>query len=113
MSDLSIPPLPPQVHAAEAVRPAAPRARKSADAPVPQSQPQASPDAATLDEAVQHLATQASSLEFSVNKDDGHTIVRVVDRETQKLIRQIPSEEAIAISRSLDRMQGFLLKMKA
>ena len=89
------------------------RARKSAEAPVPQSQPQASPDAATLEEAVQHLATQASSLEFSVNKDDGRTIVRVVDRDTQKLIRQMPSEEAIAISRSIDRMQGFLLKMKA
>lgn len=90
-----------------------PRARKSADAPAPESQPQASAGTGTLEDAVQHLAAQAASLEFSVNKDDGHTIVRVIDRETQKLIRQIPSEEAIAISRSLDRMQGFLLKMKA
>lgn len=90
-----------------------PRARKSAEAPAPQPQPQAGAGTGTLEDAVQHLAAQASSLEFSVNKDDGHTIVRVIDRETQKLIRQIPSEEAIAISRSLDRMQGFLLKMKA
>ncbi len=113
MSDLSIHPLPPQVPAAEAVRPAALRARKSADAPAPQSQPQSGAEAGTLEDAVQHLATHASSLQFSVNQDNGRTIVRVVDRETQKLIRQMPSEEAIAISKSIDRMQGFLLKMKA
>jgi flagellar protein FlaG len=37
----------------------------------------------------------------------------VVDSSTDEVIRQIPSDEVIAISRSIDRLQGILLKHKA
>ena len=55
----------------------------------------------------------SSSIEFSVDQQSGKTIVKVVDSQTQKLIRQMPSEEMIAISLALDRMQGMLLRRKA
>jgi|SRR5687767_9470362 flagellar protein FlaG len=55
----------------------------------------------------------SSSIEFSVDQQSGKTIVKVVDSQTQKLIRQMPSEEMIEISLALDRMQGMLLRRKA
>lgn len=60
------------------------------------------------------MQTFSSNLEFSV--DDaaiGKTVVKVVDRETGDMIRQIPSEEALDIARALDRLQGLLIRQQA
>ncbi len=54
-----------------------------------------------------------SDLEFSIDKDTKTTVVRVVDSSTGVTIKQFPSEEALAITRALDKMQGMLLKQKA
>ncbi len=59
------------------------------------------------------VQSKASNLEFSVDHDSGKTIVRLIDSNTGDLIRQIPSEDMLAIARSLDKMQGLLLKQKA
>lgn len=55
----------------------------------------------------------ANSLQFSVDEDSGKTIVRVLDMETGELIRQIPSKELVEIAKSLDRLQGLLLRQQA
>jgi flagellar protein FlaG len=54
------------------------------------------------------LQTVAPNLRFSVDEDTGKTVVRVVDTGTGETIRQVPSEEVLAISRSIDRLQGLL-----
>jgi flagellar protein FlaG len=59
------------------------------------------------------LEQSDQSLRFSVDHDTGITVVKVVDSNTDEVIRQIPSDEVIAISRSIDRLQGILLKHKA
>jgi len=59
------------------------------------------------------LSSKASALQFSLDDQTGKTVVRVVDRETGELIRQIPSEELMEIARALDKMQGMLLKQSA
>ncbi|MEI7970767.1 MAG: flagellar protein FlaG [Betaproteobacteria bacterium] len=62
----------------------------------------------------QEVAQSAgANLEFSVDRDSGKTVVRVMDGSTQQLIRQIPSEEWLVVSRNLDRMKGMLLGQKA
>lgn len=54
------------------------------------------------------------NLEFSVDTDTKKSIVKLVDSETGDVIRQFPSEEALAISRSIENIQkGLLLKQKA
>ena len=79
--------------------------------------PAAQADAESLRKAV--AAAQAvmkpiaSSLEFSIDQSTGRTIVRVVDTETQQVIRQIPSKEMLEISRALERLQGLLLNGRA
>lgn len=55
----------------------------------------------------------AQNLKFSVDEDTGKTVVKIVDSQTQEVIRQIPSEEAISIARTLDKVQGLLLNGKA
>ena len=53
------------------------------------------------------------ALEFNVDQASGRTIVRVVDLETQQVIRQIPSEEMVELARVLERLEGLLLDQQA
>jgi flagellar protein FlaG len=41
-------------------------------------------------------------LHFSYDKDAGETVVKVLDRETQQVIRQIPDETFLKLARSKD-----------
>ncbi len=55
----------------------------------------------------------APALEFSVDQASGRAVTRLVDKVTNMVIRQIPSEEMLSIARTLDHFQGLLLKLKA
>lgn len=60
------------------------------------------------------LTTTASSdLQFSVTGENKDVVVRVVDSQTKELIRQIPSEEMIAVSKAIDNLSGLLIQQKA
>lgn len=48
----------------------------------------------------------ANSLDFQIDQGSGRTVVRIMDAETNSLIRQIPSEEMVAIADAIDNMQG-------
>jgi flagellar protein FlaG len=52
-----------------------------------------------------------AGLNVSVNFQhlDGHLVYIVKDRESGEVIRQIPSEEALRISKHLDRLTGIML----
>jgi flagellar protein FlaG len=75
------------------------------------------PSAEQVKKAVENLkqATQstAQNLQFSVDHDTNQTVIRVVDGNTNEVIRQIPSEEVLQIAKSLDKLSGLLLKQKA
>lgn len=66
-------------------------------------------------EAVNSVLRQfdSRSLQFSVDDDVGVNVVKVVDTQTKELIKQIPSEEMLALARALDKLQGMLVKDKA
>lgn len=52
-------------------------------------------------------------LQFSVDKQSGETIIKVVDSETNKVVRQIPPEEVIKLASALDQnnsRRGILFK---
>ncbi len=59
------------------------------------------------------VASHASGVEFNVDPQHGTTIVRVVDKNTGQLIRQMPSAEMIAIAKALDQFQGLLIRRAA
>ena len=71
---------------------------------------------AELEEAVEKLnalVSRATTILFSLDDDSGRTIIRVVDTETQTVLRQIPNEEALAMSRNMERLQGLVLRQQA
>lgn len=48
------------------------------------------------------LASASRVLAFSVDEVTGKTVVRVMDQTTGSVVRQIPSEEALALAARLD-----------
>jgi len=70
-----------------------------------------------VEEAVQQIEqftqTLSQNLKFSIDEDTGKTVVKIVDIQTQEVIRQIPSEEAITIARTLGKIQGLLFNGQA
>lgn len=46
-----------------------------------------------------YIQTVSRSLQISVDKDLGSTVITVLDRETEEIIRQIPQEEILEIAR--------------
>lgn len=52
------------------------------------------------------------SLQFSVDEQSGDTIIKVIDSETDELIRQIPAEELLVVRSSLEEYRGMLLEMR-
>lgn len=53
-------------------------------------------------------------LVFSVDKKLGKIVVKVVDSQTHEVIRQIPSEEMLALAHNMDKMDSLLFgKIKA
>ena len=59
------------------------------------------------------LESSASGIEFSVDRSSGKTVVRITDKQTRQVIRQIPSVEMLEIARAIDRLQGTLLDQVA
>lgn len=55
---------------------------------------------------------QDVGLEFSQYKDSGKMIVRVIERGTNKVIREIPSEEFLDLVAKMDQMIGILFDKK-
>lgn len=62
---------------------------------------------------------QARKLEFTSSKEDGRTVIKVVDRQNDEVIRQIPSEEFVKLAtrisdltEKLSSAQGLLFESK-
>ena len=68
---------------------------------------------AQVQEAVDHInkvmSQNNANVEFSIDKDTKLAVIKVVESGTGVVIRQFPSEEALAISRVIDQMQHSLL----
>ncbi len=76
----------------------------------PESEEQIKQAVQKIQGAVDNLA---HNLRFSIDEDTGKTIIKVVDAHTDEIIRQFPTEEAIEIARTLDKVQGLLFNDKA
>jgi len=59
------------------------------------------------------IAPALQSIEFSIDHESDRMVVKVVDTATKKVLRQLPNEEALKIAKSLDRMQGLVIRQTA
>lgn len=74
-------------------------------------------DKTSLDKAIEKAndALTQNNIRRQFVKDDelkGHLIVKLINKDTNEVIRQIPSEEAIKISKNIDTMLGMILDNK-
>ncbi len=65
-----------------------------------------------LEDSVSQLNELAQSvqrdLHFSIDEFSGDTVIQVLDSKTEEVIRQIPSEEVLALARNIESMKGVL-----
>lgn len=66
-----------------------------------------------VDRINQSLPPSNQGIEFAIDEDSERVIVKVVDRETREVLRQMPTQEALDIAKALDRTQGLLIKLEA
>ncbi|WP_417777708.1 flagellar protein FlaG [Stutzerimonas xanthomarina] len=68
-------------------------------------------------QAVEQIRTQVQSLQrnlnFSVDDSTGEVVVQVVDGDSGKVVRQIPSEDILRLAERLDEMRSLLFEAKA
>lgn len=62
----------------------------------------------------EYVQNVSRDLQFQIDKQTGDTIVTVIDTETKEIIRQIPSEEIVAMARHIaenapDPVKGLLM----
>jgi len=55
------------------------------------------------------MLASSQSLEFSIDEDSKHIVVKVIDQDTKEVVRQMPSKEALEIAKSIDKMRGLLI----
>jgi len=48
-----------------------------------------------------HVQNMQRDLQFSIDQESGTMVVKVIDTKSEKVIRQIPTEETLRIARSL------------
>lgn len=69
-----------------------------------------------VEEAIKQIrdfvSMSGKEINFSVDDVSGVRVVKVMDKATNEVIRQIPSEEVVAIARALDKLQGLFVSDK-
>jgi flagellar protein FlaG len=111
-------PAPSVASAAEGVGASAPgRAPRVAAAAVlgSRTDPQATAEQvrAAVANANRHIRSYSQALEFEVDPDTDKIVIRLVDTQDRRVLRQVPSQEMLAIARALERMQSRLVRGEA
>lgn len=75
-------------------------------APVPGQQPDADKLAAQASRLNQAFAAADTHLSFSVHKGDGMVVVKMIDDQTNQVIREIPNEKFLDLVDSLQKLAG-------
>ena len=72
---------------------------------------------AKLEASIQKLndlmAKGQRSLSFSVDKSSDAVVVRVIDTQTQEVVRQIPNEESLRLAQYIEGMMGLIFNRSA
>ncbi|MDQ2819185.1 MAG: flagellar protein FlaG [Pseudomonadota bacterium] len=66
-----------------------------------------------VDKLNQSMTASSQDLQFSVDEDSKKTVVKLIDRNTHEVLRQMPTKEALEIARSLDKAMGKLIDQHA
>ncbi|MBK57296.1 MAG: flagellin [Pseudomonas sp.] len=72
---------------------------------------------ADMADLVERFRSQVQSIQrdlnFSVDDSTGDVVVQVIDGDSGKVVRQIPSEEILRLTERLDEMRSLMFEAKA
>lgn len=92
-------------------------AQEPATSPLPATQADPAQQEAearkTADNLEKVVSAMGHGLKFSVDKDSGEVVIKIIDPSNDQVIRQIPSEEALRISKAIDTLRGVLIDSSA
>jgi flagellar protein FlaG len=54
------------------------------------------------------MTSTQRSLRFQVDEGSGRTIITVINENTNEIVRQIPPEELLAVTRTLEALGSFI-----
>ncbi len=98
----------PSVSRIETTNGGAPAESGKVASPGGESLPVVPPPAVDVAKAVERLndimSSKQRSLRFQVDESSGRTIITVLNKETHEVVRQIPSEELLAIAQHLEEL---------
>jgi len=70
-----------------------------------------------MTDLVERFRSQVQSIQrdlsFSVDDSTGDVVVKVIDGDSGKVVRQIPSEEILRLTERLDEMRSLMFEAKA
>lgn len=67
---------------------------------------------AAIEAANRSMQNVATNLQFEKDLSSGKVVVRVIDTDTQQVLRQMPSEEMLAMGKALERLKGLMIHLK-
>ncbi|GLI38499.1 flagellar protein FlaG [Geobacter hydrogenophilus] len=67
---------------------------------------------AAADKINEFIEAFTSDLQFTIDNDTEKVVVKVVNRKSGDVIRQIPSEAALKIAKALDELKGLIIREK-
>jgi len=83
------------------------------DAPISKTVPTTEQVNKAVDALNKSIQASVPSIEFATDPASKRMVVKVIDQQTNEVIMQIPNQEVIDMSQSLDKLQGLLVKLKA
>nr|WP_315254480.1 flagellar protein FlaG [uncultured Duganella sp.] len=63
-------------------------------------------------DAINRFLENNNEVHFSIDEDSGVSVIKVIDTETKKILRQFPSEQSLQISKNLTT-KGLLIDSEA
>jgi flagellar protein FlaG len=59
------------------------------------------------------LPQSAQTLTFEIDEESEGVVVKIIDRDTGEVVRQMPSKEALEMAKAVDKMVGRILNQTA
>lgn len=67
---------------------------------------------AAADKINEFIESFTRDIQFTIDKDSERVVLKVVDRKSGDVIRQIPSEVSLKIAKALDELKGLIIREK-
>ena len=77
------------------------------------SEPTREAVAKAADQLQNFVQSMGRNLNFSIDQTTGYHVVRVINPETNEVVRQLPSQELLRLAQTMDSLQNVLVNQKA